>query len=77
MTLSKDDLIKRKDELVSNIETLQKDIVSSENQIKTLRNNLNATLGAVQQIEMFIKQIEDKGESMPPEKQLALDMATS
>jgi len=26
---------------------------------------------------MFLKQIEDKGESMPPEKQLALDMATS
>ena len=77
MTLSKDDLIKRKDELVSNIETLQKDIVSSENQIKTLRNNLNATLGAVQQIEMFIKQIEDKGEPMPPEKQQALDLATS
>ena len=77
MTLSKDDLIKRKDELVSNIETLQKDIVSSENQIKTLRNNLNATVGAVQQVEMFIKQIEDKGEPMPPEKQQALDLATS
>ena len=77
MTLSKDDLIKRKDELMSNAEKIQADIVASENQIKTLRNNLNATLGAVQQIEMFIKQIEDKGESMPPEKQLALDMATS
>ena len=77
MTLSKDDLIKRKDELMSNAEKIQADIVASENQIKTLRNNLNATLGAVQQIEMFIKQIEDKGEPMPPEKQLALDMATS
>ena len=77
MTLSKDDLIKRKDELMSNAEKIQADIVASENQIKTLRNNLNATLGAVQQIEMFIKQIEDKGEPMPPEKQQALDMATS
>ena len=77
MTLSKDDLIKRKDELMSNAEKIQADIVASENQIKTLRNNLNATLGAVQQIEMFIKQIEDKGEPMPAEKQQALDMATS
>ena len=77
MTLSKDDLIKRKDELMSNAEKIQADIVASENQIKTLRNNLNATLGAVQQIEMFIKQIEDKGEPMPPEKQQALDIATS
>ena len=77
MTLSKDDLIKRKDELMSNAEKIQADIVASENQIKTLRNNLNATIGAVQQIEMFIKQIEDKGEPMPPEKQQALDIATS
>ena len=77
MTLSKEELQKRKDELVSNAEKIQADIVTSENQTKTLRNNLNATLGAVQQIEMFIKQIEDKGEPMPPEKQQALDLATS
>ena len=77
MTLSKEELQKRKDELMSNAEKIQADIVASENQIKTLRNNLNATLGAVQQIEMFIKQIEDKGEPMPPEKQQALDLATS
>ena len=77
MTLSKDDLIKRKDELMSNAEKIQADIVASENQIKTLRNNLNATLGAVQQVDLFIKQIEDKGEPMPPEKQQALDLATS
>ena len=77
MTLSKDDLIKRKDEFASNIETLQKDILTSENQTKTLRNNLNAMAGALQQVEMFIKQIEDKGEPMPPEKQQALDIATS
>ena len=77
MTLSKDDLIKRKDELMSNAEKIQADIVASENQIKTLRNNLNAMVGALQQVEMFIKQIEDKGEPMPAEKQQALDLATS
>ena len=77
MTLSKDDLIKRKDELMSNAEQIQADIVTSENQTKTLRNNLNATVGAVQQVDLFIKQIEDKGEPMPPEKQQALDIATS
>ena len=77
MTLSKDDLIKRKDELASNIETLQKDIVASENQIKTLRNNLNAMAGALQQVDMFLKQLEEKGDPMPAEKQQALDIATS
>ncbi len=77
MTLSKDDLIKRKTELTTNAEKIQADIVTSENQTKTLRNNLNAMVGALQQVEMFIKQIEDKGEPMPAEKQQALDMATS
>jgi hypothetical protein len=77
MTLSKDDLLARKTELTTNAETIQADIVKSENQTKTLRNNLNAMIGALQQVDMFIKQIEDKGEPMPPEKKLALDMATS
>ena len=77
MTLSKEELQKRKDELMSNAEQIQADIVTTENQTKTLRNNLNATVGAVQQVDLFIKQIEDKGEPMPPEKQQALDIATS
>ena len=77
MTLSKEELQKRKDELMSNAEKIQADIVTSENQTKTLRNNLNATVGAVQQVDLFIKQIEDKGEPMPPEKAQALDIATS
>ena len=56
MTISKDELQKRKNELVSNAETIQKDIVTSENQTKTLKNNLNAMVGAIQQVDMFIKQ---------------------
>jgi RNA polymerase-binding transcription factor DksA len=77
MTISKDELQKRKDELMSSAEKIQADIVTSENQTKTLRNNLNAMVGAVQQVDMFLKQIEEKGEPMPPEKQQALDLATS
>jgi chaperonin cofactor prefoldin len=77
MTISKDELQARKTELTTNAETIQKDIVTSENQTKTLRNNLNAMVGALQQVDMFLKQIEEKGEPMPAEKQQALDMATS
>jgi hypothetical protein len=77
MTISKDELQARKTELTTNAETIQADIVKSENQTKTLRNNLNAMVGALQQVDMFIKQIEEKGEPMPAEKQQALDMATS
>jgi|TARA_R110000744_G_scaffold53300_1_gene113900 hypothetical protein len=77
MTISKDELQARKTELTTNAETIQADIVKSENQTKTLRNNLNAMVGALQQVDMFLKQIEEKGEPMPAEKQQALDMATS
>ena len=77
MTISKDELLARKTELTNNAETIQADIVKSENTTKTLRNNLNAMVGALQQVDMFIKQIEEKGEPMPAEKQQALDMATS
>jgi len=77
MTISKDELQARKTELTTNAETIQADIVKSENQTKTLRNNLNAMVGALQQVDMFITQIEEKGEPMPPEKQQALDLATS
>ena len=77
MTISKDELQERKTELTTNAEIIQADIVKSENQTKTLRNNLNAMVGALQQVDMFLKQIEEKGEPMPPEKQQALDLATS
>tara|TARA_B100000809_G_C15099398_1_gene516291 strand:- start:188 stop:421 length:234 start_codon:yes stop_codon:yes gene_type:complete len=77
MTISKDELQARKTELTTNAEIIQADIVKSENQTKTLRNNLNAMVGALQQVDMFLKQIEEKGEPMPPEKQQALDLATS
>ena len=77
MTISKDELLARKTELTNNAETIQADIVKSENTTKTLRNNLNAMVGALQQVDMFLKQIEEKGEPMPAEKQQALDMATS
>ena len=77
MSLSKEELQKRKDELMSNVEKIQADIVTSENQTKTLRNNLNAMAGALQQVDMFLKQLEEKGDPMPAEKQQALDIATS
>ena len=77
MTISKDELQARKTELTTNAEKIQADIVTSENKTKTLRNNINAMVGAIQQVDMFIKQIEEKGEPMPAEKQQALDIATS
>ena len=77
MTISKDDLVQRKENIMKDIDTLTKEIEVGQDKIKQMRNNLNALAGAAQQCDLFLKQIEEKGERMPAEKKLALDMATS
>ena len=77
MSISKDELLKRKSDIVEDSKKIQNQILEGENALKQLRNNLNALAGAAQQCDLFIKQIEDKGEPMPPEKAQALDIATS
>ena len=77
MSISKEELLKRKEEIVTDYNNLVIEIEKGESQVKTMRNNLNALAGALQQINLFIEQIEDDGDAMPPEKAFALDMATS
>ena len=77
MTISKDDLLKRKEEIVTDFNTMVEEIGKSEQNLKAMRDNQNALAGALQQVNLFIKQIEDDGDPMPAEKQQALDMATS
>ena len=77
MSLSKDDLLKRREELAADYDKAVAEIEKGEAQIKSMRNNLNAMAGALQQTELFIKQIEDDGDPMPEDKKFALDMATS
>ena len=77
MTISKDDLLKRKEEIVTEYNKLVEEIVKGEGQIKAMQDNRNALAGALQQVDLFIKQIEDDGDPMPDEKRQALEMATS
>ena len=77
MTISKDDLLKRKEEIVTDYNNLVAQIQKGESEIKDMKNNLNALAGALQQTDLFVKQIEDAGEPMPEDKKMALDMATS
>ena len=77
MTISKDNLLERKEQIVTDYNKLVAEIDKGEGQIKVMKDNLNALAGALQQVEMFIKQIEDDGDPMPPEKQQALEIATS
>ena len=77
MTISKDDILKRKNDIIQDSKKLQDQINEGEKTLKQLKNNLNAMAGAAQQCDMFLKEIEEKGEPMPPEKAQALDIATS
>jgi SMC interacting uncharacterized protein involved in chromosome segregation len=77
MTISKDDLLKRKEEIVTDFNKLVEEIGKGEQNLKIMQDNRNALAGALQQVDLFIKQIEDDGDPMPAEKQQALDMATS
>ena len=77
MTISKDNLLERKEQIVTDYNKLVEEISKGEGQIKVMKDNLNALAGALQQVEMFIKQIEDDGDPMPAEKRQALEMATS
>ena len=77
MTISKEDLLKRKEEIVTDYNNLVAQIQKGESEIKDMKNNLNALAGALQQTDLFIQQVEDDGDTMPPEKKFALDMATS
>ena len=77
MTISKDDLLKRKEEIVTDYNKLVEEIGKGEQNLKVMRTNLNALSGALQQGDLFIKQIEDDGDPMPEEKRQALEMATS
>ena len=77
MSISKDELVKRKEQIKKDFDSLVEQIKTKEDEIKSMRNNLNALAGASQQCDLFIKQIEKKGEPMPPEKEKALNIATS
>jgi F0F1-type ATP synthase delta subunit len=77
MSISKDDLLKRREEIVTDYNNAVAEIAKGESQIKEMKNNLNALAGALQQTDLFLKQIAEDGDEIPPEKAFALDMATS
>ena len=77
MTISKENLLKRKEEIVTDYNKLVEEIRKGEQNLKAMRDNLSALGGALQQTDLFIQQIEDDGDPMSDEKRQALEMATS
>ena len=84
MSISKEQIETRKSELEKDFQTVkiqieetEKKIITMRNKIASMKNNLNALAGAVQQCDMFLKTIESTDATMPEDKKFALDMATS
>jgi len=77
MSISKEQIETRKSDLEKDFQTVKQQIEDSEVKIISMKNNLNALAGAIQQCDMFLKQLAEKDAPMPAEKQQALDIATS
>ena len=77
MSISKEKIETRKSDLEKDFQTVKQQIEEGEIKIVTMKNNLNALAGAMQQCDTFLKQIADDDAPMPAEKQQALDIATS
>ena len=77
MSISKEKIETRKSDLEKYFQTVKQQIEDSEIKIVTMKNNLNALAGAIQQCDLFLKELTDKDAPMPAEKQQALDIATS
>ena len=77
MSITKQQIETRKSDLEKDFQMVKQQIEDSEIKIVTMKNNLNALAGAIQQCDMFLKQLAEKDAPMPAEKQQALDIATS
>ena len=77
MSITKEQIESRKSDLQKDFQTVKQQIEDSEAKVNTMKNNLNALAGAIQQCDMFLKQLAEKDAPMPVEKQQALDIATS
>ena len=77
MSKTKEQIELRKSNLEKDFQTVKQQIEEGQVKINTMRNNLNALAGAIQQCDVFLKEIADKNAPMPAEKQQALDIATS
>jgi len=62
MAITKEQLIEERTKLQAEFDAVRKDIVQVETQLGTLRSNLNALNGAIQQTNKMISMVEEKKE---------------
>jgi len=62
MSISKEQLIEERTKLQTEFDAVRQDIVKLETQLGSLRSNLNALNGAIQQTNKMISMVEEKKE---------------
>ena len=62
MSITKEQLIEERTKLQTEFDAVRKDIVQIETQLGSLRSNLNALNGAIQQTNKMISMVEEKKE---------------
>jgi len=63
--------------LEGDFNTMSDRIKQVEKDLGTMKSNLNALYGAIQQTDRLIAKLKDGDKEMPPEKEKALNLATS
>ena len=58
MTISIESLNERKKQLADDFNTVSKRIEDGEKELETLRNNRNALAGAIQQVNLFLQDLQ-------------------
>jgi uncharacterized coiled-coil DUF342 family protein len=76
MAIELETLNNERETLKKDFDGLSQKIAQTEKDLGLMRNNLNAVYGAIQQVDKLIKLSSD-GKNLSPEKEKALNLATS
>ena len=70
-------LIEERKVLEADFNTMNDRIKQVEKDLGTMKSNLNALYGAIQQVDRLIAKVKDGDKKLPAEKEKALNLATS
>ena len=80
MSIDEKTLLEERKVLEEDFNTTKDRIVQVEKDLGNMKSNLNAVYGAIQQIDkllVLVRDGKDEKKTMPPEKEKALNIATS
>jgi uncharacterized coiled-coil DUF342 family protein len=77
MNIDEQTLQSERDTLKNDFDTLSQRIAQVEKDLGQMKSNLNAIYGAIQQVDKLLNLSKSGDKQLPPEKEKALNLATS